>query len=642
MTSPSPPSASGPPACTCDECGTPAVPGQHYCTICGTRLAPTPEPEPEPGGGTAPDAAAAAAGDGRAQPAPFGFAMPGPRAAAVAVMGVLGFGVVLGSVASPSADSASRRRVLVAVAPRPATAITASVPAAPPAPTPAPAVPDVPAPLPVADAPVADAAPATATPTPTPTPSPSATPATVDDSATAPDGPSLPPVKHVFVVMLSQQEDAGAFGPASPSKELGALVKQGEVLPNYYAVAQGELANEIALVSGQGPTVQTTADCPQYTDITPATIDDKTGQVSGAGCVYPAKAQTLADQLAADGRTWKAYVEGVDTPPAAAAPQDPASAAPAAPAPLVAATPTTLATPAPATTAPGSPTVATSPPAGLRAATGTGPTCRHPQAGTPDTEGVPRPGDPYVTWRNPFVYFHSVIDAPACAAQIAGLDALDHDLAAEKDTPAVSYIVPDRCHDGSPQPCATGAPAGLAAADPFLRTTVTRIMRSPAYRAGGLIAITFAQAPQRGEHADPSSCCVAPLYPNLPAPGTTPADPPPAAPGTPADAPGPATGAATSAPAAAAPPAGTTATTAPTTPAVPADPTSSPGGGKVGLLLLSPYVKAGSQNVVGSYNHYSLLGSIEDLFDLAHLGYAKDAALPTFDSAVYNAPAKTG
>jgi hypothetical protein len=61
------------------------------------------------------------------------------------------------------------------------------------------------------------------------------------------------------------------------------------------------------------------------------------------------------------------------------------------------------------------------------------------------------------------------------------------------------------------------------------------------------------------------------------------------------------------------------------------------GGGKVGLLLISSFVKAGSTNDVGTYNHFSLLHSIEDLFGLDHLGYADDAALPAFDSSVYNA-----
>ncbi len=60
-------------------------------------------------------------------------------------------------------------------------------------------------------------------------------------------------------------------------------------------------------------------------------------------------------------------------------------------------------------------------------------------------------------------------------------------------------------------------------------------------------------------------------------------------------------------------------------------------GGKVGLLLISKYVKPGSVNVTGEYNHYSLLASIENLFGLSHLGYASSPEVLAFDASVYNA-----
>jgi hypothetical protein len=61
------------------------------------------------------------------------------------------------------------------------------------------------------------------------------------------------------------------------------------------------------------------------------------------------------------------------------------------------------------------------------------------------------------------------------------------------------------------------------------------------------------------------------------------------------------------------------------------------GGGQVGLLLLSKYVKPGSLNTAGQYNHFSLLASIEDLFGLTHLGYAGAPGLLAFDKSIYNA-----
>jgi hypothetical protein len=65
------------------------------------------------------------------------------------------------------------------------------------------------------------------------------------------------------------------------------------------------------------------------------------------------------------------------------------------------------------------------------------------------------------------------------------------------------------------------------------------------------------------------------------------------------------------------------------------------GGGRAGALLLSPFVKEGTENKKG-YNHYSLLASIEDLFSLDHLGQADNTDLPVFDLAhTYTASAAT-
>jgi len=48
------------------------------------------------------------------------------------------------------------------------------------------------------------------------------------------------------------------------------------------------------------------------------------------------------------------------------------------------------------------------------------------------------------------------------------------------------------------------------------------------------------------------------------------------------------------------------------------------GGDRIGALLLSPFVKPGSSSDI-PYNHYALLKSIEDIFQLgSHLGYAAD------------------
>jgi hypothetical protein len=78
---------------------------------------------------------------------------------------------------------------------------------------------------------------------------------------------------------------------------------------------------------------------------------------------------------------------------------------------------------------------------------------------------------------------------------------------------------------------------------------------------------------------------------------------------------------------------GTTTTPAPTTP--PTRPTG--GGGKVGLLLISPYIKPGTVNDTDYYNHFSLFASIEDLFAAGHIAYANLPDLTVFDKTVYTA-----
>jgi hypothetical protein len=134
----------------------------------------------------------------------------------------------------------------------------------------------------------------------------------------------------------------------------------------------------------------------------------------------------------------------------------------------------------------------------------------------------------------------------------------------------------------------------VAASEAFLKPVVGEIEASSAYRTGGLIAITFAQAPQAGPTADPSSCCANPEYPNLGVPQAE----------------------------------------SPATAAGPVKPTG--GGGRVGMLLLSPFVQPGSVDESGYFNHYSMLRSIEELFGLPPLGYAAEPAVTPFDETVYN------
>ena len=60
------------------------------------------------------------------------------------------------------------------------------------------------------------------------------------------------------------------------------------------------------------------------------------------------------------------------------------------------------------------------------------------------------------------------------------------------------------------------------------------------------------------------------------------------------------------------------------------------GGGQTGAVLLSPFIKPGTISQ-SSYNHYSLLASIEDTFRLGRLGEANLPGTTTFGSDVFTA-----
>jgi phosphatidylinositol-3-phosphatase len=467
----------------------------------------TGEPPPDPGAGSPPEEEAAA------EESLLDRYMPTPQAAAVAVMALLAAGVVLGAVTDPFAQSAGAPTILV------------SAPAA--APEEEESQPEVveevveeeaPASEAAAEAPAAPPEEILEEPLEETTPPPKKPPFELPSEA------ALPPITHVYMIVLGDQGYGAAFGKASTAPYLSkTLAKKGEVLENYYAVTQGDLANQIALLSGQSPTPQTAAGCPEYTDIAPGTVNPATvgttELVEGEGCVYPQSTPTLPGQLKTAGQTWRAYFEEGGQPAAACGP---------------------------------------------------GP--------------------------DPLAYFHSLLDSGECAESAVGLEQLAPDLKkVSTEAPALSYIVPDACHDGSEVPCAPGAPAGLAGAESFLQTVVPEIEASDAYKVGGLIAITFAQAPQSGPAADPSACCATPEYPSL-------KTDPNAAPALP-DAHG-------------VKPSG--------------------GGGRVGMLLISPYVLPGSVDKTGYFNHFSFLRSIEELFGLSALGYAAEPAVVPFDEVVYN------
>ena len=127
-------------------------------------------------------------------------------------------------------------------------------------------------------------------------------------------------VRHVFIVVLENQNYDAIFGPKTVAPYLGLkLPRMGAMLNNYYATGHASLGNYLTMISGQPQAPTTIADCRLYVDFTlngaPAPIDSD-GIAKGDGCVYPADVKTIADQLEEKGFTWRGYMEDMGKDPA--------------------------------------------------------------------------------------------------------------------------------------------------------------------------------------------------------------------------------------------------------------------------------------------------------------------------------------
>ena len=341
----------------------------------------------------------------------------------------------------------------------------------------------------------------------------------------------LPPIRHVFVLLLENQSYAVTFRPQSPARYLArTLPSRGALLTQYYAIGHASLGNYVALISGQAPNEDTQLDCPTFADFqSSAPRPDDHGQLAGSGCVYPATVPTLPDQLEAAGLTWKGYMEDMGNDPA----REPAA-------------------------------------------------CGHVPVGAAEHTSLASRTDKYAAKHDPFVYFHSIIDdATRCDSHVVNLERLRQDLAKESTTPNFVFITPNLCNDGHDLECIDGRAGGLTAIDRFLRKWVPRIKASPAFRADGLLVITFDESDGSGPEGS-SACCG---ERSLPGARTRPG-------------------------------------------------LSGPGGGRVGAVVLSPFVRPGTRSAV-AYNHYSLLRTVEEIFGLSYIGYAAEPDLTVFGTDVF-------
>src|SRR5476649_535354 len=130
---------------------------------------------------------------------------------------------------------------------------------------------------------------------------------------------AAPPIKHVFIIVMENQDYEKIFGSATVAPYLGRkLPAKGAMLNNYYATGHASLGNYITMISGQPQAPTTIADCRVFVDFTnagaPAPIDSA-GIATGDGCVYPGAVKTVADQLEAKHLTWHGYMEDMGNDP---------------------------------------------------------------------------------------------------------------------------------------------------------------------------------------------------------------------------------------------------------------------------------------------------------------------------------------
>jgi len=341
----------------------------------------------------------------------------------------------------------------------------------------------------------------------------------------------IPPIGHVFLIVLENKFYAETWGPVPGAPYLATTLRgKGNLLTEYYGTSHDSLGNYISMVSGQPANPVTQADCVgTYEMVTPPTVVN--GIATGTGCVYPPTVSSIATQLTKAKLTWKGYMESMTRP------------------------------------------------------------CQHPAIGQGDPNVLASPTSLYATRHNPFVYFQGITDSSACPTHDVPLTELPGNLASVSTTPNYSFITPNLCDDGHDATCAAGGPAGFDGINTFLQKWVPKILGSPAFKQDGLLLITFDESDATGVLKDDSACCNEP--PSISASGVQNGQPG----------------------------------------------LSGPGGGRVGLLAISPFIKPGSTSTT-PYNHFSLLRTVEDIFGLDHLGEAAAPGLTSFGSDVFTRPSR--
>ena len=271
----------------------------------------------------------------------------------------------------------------------------------------------------------------------------------------------LPPIRHVFLIVLENKDYSEAYQLYSSSDPYlsQTLPSMGAMIPYYFGTGHASADNYIALISGQPPTADTKSDCnPAGAGNEVGTASDSYGVAQTGGCWYPPNFSTVADQLVGTGLTWRGYVEGMQ---------------------------------------------------GNCSATGI------PGGGYAEKHNpFPYFGsllDSGQCAANDVPLYPATDTDQSTAGSNLGVD-----LQSVATTPNFSFITPNLCNDGHDD-CtnASSAPESppqtqdeLAQADAFLRKWVPVILASPAYKQDGMLMIAFDEGDVSPTALD--SCCSEP------------------------------------------------------------------------------------------------------------------------------------
>ncbi len=292
----------------------------------------------------------------------------------------------------------------------------------------------------------------------------------------------IPHFSHVWIIILENKSQDEIWYPGylsatntisgaspvtaaaynTPNPYLNSLVPQGGFIRNYYGDGHLSFDNYLSLTAGQTPNPTTQDDCPNYAScLAYERLPGSTVPTSGAPG-GPNGGYSIADQLEANGFTWKAYMDSMPAPCTHASSTD--------------------------------------------------------MTGSDPYQGGNALGN-YADRHDPFVYYPPIVDNGArCAAHVVPYTDTVRGFAtdlASHTVPDYSFITPDTCHDGHDVPtCFGGAPGkgGLIAADSWLSSNVPPILNSPEYKQGGALFIVWDESDIRTDTAahstaDNSTCC---------------------------------------------------------------------------------------------------------------------------------------